>query len=111
LTPAPDSPARDTSELTGRTPFTGATVANMNPALAEELGLESVDPGVVVVKVLPGTIAARLNFQPGDTILRINTKPVATVADLKAMLTETGVKSWAIMVRRGGETLTVTIGG
>jgi len=110
LTPPPDSPARDTSNLAGRTPFTGATVANMNPALAEELGLESADPGVTVVKILPGTIAARLQFQPGDMILRVNNKPVASVADLKAMLEDKTVKSWAITLRRGGETLTVTIG-
>jgi serine protease Do len=78
--------------------------------LAEELGLESADPGVTVVKVRPGTIAARLQFQTGDMILRINNRPVATVADLKAMLEDKTVKSWAITLRRGGETLTVTIG-
>jgi serine protease Do len=111
LAPPPDSPARDTSELAGRTPFTGATVANMNPALAEELGLESADPGVTVIKVRAGTIAARLQFQPGDMILRINNKPVANVAELKAMLADPLTKGWAITLRRGGETLTVSIGG
>jgi serine protease Do len=110
LTPAPDTPARDMSDIAGRTPFTGATVANMNPALAEELGLESADPGVVVLKVQPGTIAARLNFQPADMILRINNRPVSSVADLKAMLADTRVKAWDILVRRGGETLSVKIG-
>jgi serine protease Do len=111
LAPPPDSPARDTSELAGRTPFTGATVANMNPALAEELGLESADPGITVVKVRPGTIAARLQFQPGDMILRINNKPLANVAELKSILVDPMIKGWAITLRRGGETLTVTIGG
>ena len=111
LAPPPDTPSRDTSELAGRTPFTGATVANMNPALAEELGLESADPGITVVKVKPGTIAARLQLQPGDMILRINNKPLANVAELKATLGDPSIKSWAITLRRGGETLTVTIGG
>jgi serine protease Do len=111
LSAPPDKPDRDLSEIGGRTPFTGATVANMNPALAEEMGLESADPGVTVVKVRPGTIAARLQFQPGDMILRVNNRPVASVADLKAQLTEMPQKGWAITVRRGGETLTVSIGG
>jgi Do/DeqQ family serine protease len=110
LTPPPDRPERDTSELGGRTPFTGATVANMNPALAEEMGLQSADPGVVVVKVRPGTIANRLQIQPGDMILRINGRPVANVAELKTALAQTP-KSWSLTIRRGGETMTVTIGG
>jgi len=111
LTAPPDRPDRDTSDIAGRTPFTGATVANMNPALAEELGLQSADPGVTVVKVRPGTIAARLQFQPGDMILRLNNHAVGSVADLKAMLGQAAPQGWAITVRRGGETLTVSIGG
>jgi serine protease Do len=112
LAPPPDRPERDTSELGGRTPFTGATVANMNPALAEEMGLQSADPGVTVVKVRPGTIAARLQLQPGDMILRINNKPVTNVAELKALLAlPPSQQGWAITLRRGGETFTVSIGG
>ena len=110
LAAPPDSPPRETSEIGGRNPFTGATVANMNPALAEEMGLESADPGVTIVKVKPGTIAHRLQFQPGDMILRINGRPVANVAELKAQLAATP-QNWAITLRRGGETLTVSIGG
>lgn len=111
LAAPPDRPDRDLSELAGRTPFTGATIANMNPALAEEMGLESAEPGVTVVKVKPGTIAARLQFQPGDMILRINGRPVATVAELKTQLAQPAPQGWSITVRRGGETLTVSIGG
>ena len=110
LAPPPDTPARDSSEIGGRNPFTGATVANMNPALAEEIGLQSADPGVTVVKVRMGTIAHRLQFQPGDMILRINGKPVANVAELKTALGQQP-PSWSITIRRGGETMTVTIGG
>jgi len=110
LAPPPDRPERDTSEIGGHNPFTGATVANMNPALAEEMGLQSADPGVAVVKVRPGTIAHHLQIQPGDMILRINGHAVASVAELKLALAQTA-KSWSITIRRGGETMTVTIGG
>jgi Do/DeqQ family serine protease len=109
LLPPPDSPARDASEIQGRNPFGGATVANMNPALAEELGTSS-DSGVTVVKVRPGTIAHRLQIQPGDMILRVQGKPVANVAELKAAVGQPQ-QQWSITIRRGGETMTVTIGG
>jgi serine protease Do len=105
----PETPPRDTSEIAGHNPFTGATVANMNPALAEEMGLESVEPGVTIVRVKRGTIANRLQFQPGDVIVKLNARAVGSVADLKALLAGAG-KSWAIMIRRAGETFTLTVG-
>jgi Do/DeqQ family serine protease len=111
LTSPPDRPERDTSELGGRTPFSGATVSNMNPALAEELGLESFDPGITIVKLKPGSIAQRLGFQPGDMILRLGSRPVADVAELKGVLAEAAPRSWVITFRRSGKTETVTIGG
>jgi S1-C subfamily serine protease len=81
----------------------------MNPALAEELGLESAEPGVTIVRVKRGTIANHLQFQPGDAIVKLNARAVTSVADLKAMLAGVG-KSWAITVRRAGETFTLTVG-
>ena len=81
----------------------------MNPALADELGFNSAEQGVTIVRVKRGTIANRLQFQPGDIIAKVNGRSVASVADLKALLTGT-VKSWAITIRRGGETFTITVG-
>jgi serine protease Do len=104
-----ESPPRDTSEIAGHNPFTGATVANMNPALADELGLDSAEQGVTIVRVKRGTIANRLQFQSGDVIAKLNGRSVASVADLKALLAGTG-KSWAVTIRRGGETFTLTVG-
>jgi serine protease Do len=104
LAPPPETPARDTTELTQRTPLIGATVANMNPALADELGLGGADSGVVVIKLAPGSFAAQAGFQPGDRVLRINAKPVESVAALKEML-EQKPKEWLIAIRRGEQTL------
>jgi serine protease Do len=105
----PETPPRDVSELAGHNPFSGATVANMNPALAEELGLERVDPGVTITKIKRGTIANRLQFQPGDVIVKVNSRAVASVVDLKALLAGSE-KSWAITIRRAGETFSLTVG-
>jgi serine protease Do len=73
------------------------------------MGLESVEPGVTIVRVKRGTIANRLQFQPGDVIVKLNARAVGSVADLKALLAGAG-KSWAIMIRRAGETFTLTVG-
>jgi serine protease Do len=109
LQPPPETPPRDSQEIGGHNPFTGATVANLNPALAEEMGIETVDAGVTIVKVKRGSIANRLQYQPGDMIAKVNGHPVASVADLKALLSAGG-QGWAITIRRGGETFTMTVG-
>jgi serine protease Do len=110
LSAPPDTPARDTTELKGRNPFTGAVVANMNPALAEEMGLENDISGVTVLRILRGSIANRLQFQPGDVILKVNGRAVPMVADLRAALAA-GAEGWTIVIRRNGETLSMSIGG
>ncbi|HXP96429.1 MAG TPA: PDZ domain-containing protein, partial [Telmatospirillum sp.] len=109
LQPPPETPARDTNEIGGHNPFTGATVANMNPALAEELGLERVETGVTIIRVKRGTIANHLQFQPGDVIAKLNGRTVASVSDLKSVLASPG-KNWAITIKRGGESFTLTVG-
>ncbi|MTJ81611.1 MAG: Do family serine endopeptidase [Telmatospirillum sp.] len=109
LQPPPENPPRDTSEINGHNPFSGATVANMNPALAEEMGASSGDGGVVITRIRPGTIANRLQFQPGDFIVKINGRPIGSVSELKGVLAGQG-RGWAMAIRRGGETFTLTVG-
>lgn len=109
LRPPPETPPRDTSEIKGQNPFSGATVANMNPALAEEMGTERVEAGVTIVKVARGTIASHLQFQPGDVIAKLNGQAIGSVADLKARLAA-AVSRWAVTIKRGGESFTLTIG-
>jgi len=109
LMPPPDQPARDTTDLAGHTPFSGATVANMNPALADELGLDVVEPGTTIIRIKAGTVAYRLQFQPGDIIVKVNHQNVASVADLRAALSGTPA-GWDVTIRRNGETLSMSIG-
>jgi|AGTN01.1.fsa_nt_gi periplasmic serine protease, Do/DeqQ family len=106
----PEVPARDTTDVGGSNPFTGATIANMNPALAEETGMSGASAGVVVLRIRRGSIANRLQFQPGDIILRINDRAVATVADAKTLL-QAKRDVWRITISRDGETLSLQVGG
>jgi len=110
LVAPPEVPARDQTEIAGRNPFAGATLVNVNPALAEEIGIDSAIQGVLVLGIRRGSVAQRLGFQPGDLLLRINDKPVTSVADARAQLGAEHPR-WTITVNRNGETMSLSIGG
>ncbi len=82
LAPPPEDPPREKSLLEGRQPLSGAAVANLSPAVADELGLVEWRPGVIVMEVKPGSYAGRF-VRPGDMILAVNGQDVKNVAELK----------------------------
>jgi serine protease Do len=94
LAPPPEDPPRDQSLLDGRQPLSGASVANMSPAVADELGLVEYRSGVIVMEVKPGSFAGRF-VRPGDMILGINGQDVRNVAELKKRIAA-GVASVSI---------------
>jgi Do/DeqQ family serine protease len=99
----PDIPARQETELSGRQPFSGAKVANLNPALAEELGRDYVEPGVIILEVGRGTIASRF-VRPGDIVWVVNDEPVKSVDDLMRFATES-TAPWAVTLNRNGQAI------
>ncbi len=106
----PDTPARNVTPLSGRQPFSGTQVANFNPALAEELGLEFVEPGVIVLSVAQNTPAASIGIRIGDRVLAINDTPVKTVADL-ARVTASPQQAWTVSLVRDGQAYQFRVGG
>jgi serine protease Do len=94
LTAPPEKPLRDRSALQGRHPLSGATVVNMSPAVADELGLVEWKWGVAVVEVQPGSYASRF-LRPGDMVSGINGQDVKSVSDLKQRVAG-GVQSLSI---------------
>ncbi len=109
LLPPPDLPARKKTALAGRQPFSGATVATFNPAVADELGREYLEPGVVVLEVRPGTIAANLGIQPGDMILTLGDSKVTGVDQFQQLLAGPG--PWLIGLGRNGQTYQMRVPG
>jgi Do/DeqQ family serine protease len=103
LTAPPEDPPRDKSVLDGRQPLSGATVVNLSPAVAEEMGLIEWRPGVAVIEIQQGSYAARF-IRAGDMVIAVNGKDVHSVADLKARIAA-GVNSLSI----GREGLVSTI--
>lgn len=106
----PEDPPRQETVLAGRTPLSGAKVANLNPALVEELRFDGASDGVVVLDVGRGSPAASLGLRPGDVVLRVNDRDIRRVGDLDAALGGQ-VRRWTIAVQRGDQTLTTTVGG
>jgi Do/DeqQ family serine protease len=110
LTAPPEDPPRDISELGGKTPLSGATIANLSPALADELGLDAAARGVIILAVTARSPAARVGFAGGDMLATINGRNVTSVAQTRQLLAETA-RQWQLAIRREGKLLTITVGG
>jgi Do/DeqQ family serine protease len=109
LQPAPESP-RDELVIQSRSPFLGAKVANLSPALADELRLDGTAEGVVIVEIADGSIAQNLGFQKGDIVISVNNGKIATTRDLDRA-TRDQSRLWRITINRGGQQLSLSLGG
>jgi Do/DeqQ family serine protease len=109
LQPAPETP-RDEIVINSRSPFQGARVSNLSPALADELRLDAMTEGVVIVDVSDGSLAQRLGFRRGDLVVSVNDKPVGRTRDLD-LLTRQPSRVWRITIRRGGQQMSVVFSG
>ena len=100
--------AKDERVLKGRSPFDGATVVNLSPAVAQDLG---VDPfagrGVLVTKIGQG-FALNAGLRPGDFIREVNGKAITTTAELAAV-SNAGAATWAVTIERNGQRITARL--
>jgi len=108
LEEAPDT-NRNEIVITSRSPFQGARVANISPALADELRLDNSD-GVVITELADGGTAANVGFQKGDVILAVNGVKITDTSELRRAAAER-TRLWRITVMRGGQQIQVTLGG
>lgn len=98
----PETVERDEKTLKGRNPFAGAIVANLSPALANELRFTDAEQGVIVVKVERGSTAHRFNVRPGDIIERVNGVAVTSARQLEQLI-EGRQATWRYAYRRRGQ--------
>lgn len=78
----PDDPPRNTTKLAGRHYLQGAIIANLNPAVAIELGITEAETGVVVMDIERGGYARRV-VSAGDILLEINGVAIKQVSDVE----------------------------
>jgi Do/DeqQ family serine protease len=110
LQKAPGRGLEDAAALTGVHPFGGATVAELSPALADELGLEGADSGVIITEVRQGTPAGQLGLRAGDIIVSVGGAAMTNVAELDKALKRTQ-RRWALEIRRGNQLYQLAVPG
>ena len=111
LVSAPETPPRETMTIKNDSPFAGATVVNLSPAVAEELSLNRLRSGVVVTDVEDNTNAAVTGFQKGDVILSVNNQKVGSTKELARLTGGSEHSYWRLTLERNGRTVETVIGG
>ncbi len=87
----------------------GIEVESLTTEKARDLGY-GVEKGVLVKKVLPGTLAARLGIKPGAIIISINRQAITTPAEYhKAIAQHDNTKPLLLLIRQGEATRYMTI--
>jgi Do/DeqQ family serine protease len=105
----PDAPL-DETVIHARSPFLGATVANLSPALADQLRLDPQTEGVVITEVAEGSTAQSIGFQKGDIVVSVNNQKISKPADLEHAASGGG-RQWRVTIMRGGQQISVMFSG
>ena len=110
LISAPEVPPRDPVKLSGASPFTGATVVNLSPAVDEELSIEGTQEGVIITDIASNSPAAAVGLQKGDIVRAVNDEKIVSTKDMSRVTA--GRRSyWKLEIARGGQVITQVVGG
>jgi Do/DeqQ family serine protease len=109
LEPLPDT-AHDELVIASPSPFQGAKVSNLSPALADDLRLDPSTQGVVILEVVSGSSAQRLGLQRGDLVVSVNNAKIAKTRDLERIAGQAS-RRWSITILRGGQQVSVELRG
>jgi serine protease Do len=97
----PDQPPRNPLTFKGQNIFSGASIANMNPAVAYELDIPEQEGAVVVTAVQRGSPAARLLVK-GDLLIEINGVKIKDSQDVEKALKSGDGRSLFLVKNSGG---------
>ena len=109
LITAPEKPPREAIRIKSRSPFQGALVVNVSPAVSEDLSLDDATHGVVVADVADGSLAAGFGVAKGDLVLEVNGEKIATTHDLDVASAQ-HVRVWDLTIERAGQVIRSRIG-
>jgi Do/DeqQ family serine protease len=109
LEPLPDTP-HDELVIATRSPFQGAKVSNLSPALADDLRLDPATDGVVITAVTDGSPAQSLGFHAGDLVVSVNNQKIGKTRDLERATSQPS-RVWRITIMRGGQQMSVVLSG
>jgi Do/DeqQ family serine protease len=109
LEAAPDTP-HDELVIASPSPFQGVKIANLSPALADDLRIDPGTQGVVIVDIANGSPAQSLGFQRGDLVLSVNNAKIAKTRDLERIAGQQS-RLWRITIMRAGQQMSVELRG
>jgi Do/DeqQ family serine protease len=107
LRSAPEPSRDDVRNLSGQHPLDGTRVANLVPAITDELGIAEQE-GVVIIEMDRSSVAARLGFRAGDIVQQVGRQRIDGIATLETALRERP-RVWQIVLKRGNQTLQVQL--
>ncbi len=107
LIAAPETVKRQETLISGQTPLAGLLVANLSPAVADEVDLPAGSVGVVALDVKQGP--AQQFFRKGDIVLDVNGEAVDSVDTLRRIL-QAAPRRWVIGFQRGGRKAYLRLG-
>lgn len=111
LQAAPETPPREPVTMRGRNPFSGATVVNYSPAVAEELSVKGkIREGVVIANVSDNSAAAQLGLKKGDVILAVNGTRIRRTSDMRKA-SQARPYYWRLTISRDGQTINTVVPG
>jgi Do/DeqQ family serine protease len=105
----PDT-AHEELVIASPSPFQGAKISNLSPALADDLRLDPSAQGVVILDVASGSPAQNLGFQRGDLVVSVNNAKIARTRDLERVTSQQS-RRWSITILRGGQQMSVELRG
>ncbi|MBT4890838.1 MAG: DegQ family serine endoprotease [Rhodospirillales bacterium] len=108
LEKAPETPLRDLTKVDDNSLLAGSVIANISPALVEELNLGDFTPGVIILEIERNSQAAQYRFRPGDRVLEMNGVVVTSVDHLIELINQSEHR-WEIAVGRNGKVLTLRV--
>ena len=109
LEAVPDA-SHDELVIASPSPFQGAKISNLSPALADDLRIDPGAQGVVIVDVANGSPAQGLGFQRGDLVLSVNNAKVTKTRDLERIAAQQS-RFWRITIVRGGQQMSMELRG
>jgi Do/DeqQ family serine protease len=110
LVAAPETIPRDLRTIDGASPFAGATVVNLSPAVVEELGYAGKrDKGVLVQSIEKGSAAAGVGFRAGDILVEANGVKIASTQQLADIAAQRASR-YRLIIERGGRLIRSQVG-
>ena len=103
-----NKPAPNPTKIEGKNILSGATIANLNPAISYEMGM-SVDATGIFIKEIEKRSYAERFLQAGDILIEINENKIESIKDAQNAVKDNKQSFWKIVFSRGGKLQTLVL--